>query len=55
VTKSEDEFATTRTSSRMTIFESESTELAQLTQGYSTGKSILYPGERDWIGFQFGR
>ena len=55
VTKSEDEFAATRTSSRMTIFESESTELAQLTQGYSMGKSILYPGERDWIGFQFGR
>jgi hypothetical protein len=55
ITKSETKFASTRTSSRITIFESESTELGQVADGYRTGKSILFSGDRDWLLFQMTR
>jgi hypothetical protein len=54
VTRSEEKFASTRTTSRITIFESESAELAQLADGYCTGKHVLF-GERKWVSFQMNR
>ncbi len=54
ITKGDAKFASTRTNSRITIFESESTELGRVADGYRTGKGILF-GDRDWILFQMTR